>query len=184
MGDTECIQKNLNGTYDYPPDTNVWIKKILQEMQYTFSQMSGVEITTTMTTEDFSYYWRQVNKQTSSSFSGITFSHYKAAAFHPMLLAMHAAYLTACARKGIPLARWGIGLTVLLEKIIGNNFVHNLQAICLLEADFDWVNKMIHAKWMIGTALERKLIPGECFWKRGSNCISAVMTKIFIIDES
>jgi hypothetical protein len=37
---------------------------------------------------------------------------------------------------------------------------------------------------MIGMALGRKLIPGECFSKRGSNCISAVMTKIFICDES
>ncbi len=33
-------------------------------------------------------------------------------------------------------------------------------------------------------ALERKLIPGECFSKRGSSCISAMMTKIFICDES
>ena len=35
---------------------------------------------------------------------------------------------------------------VLLEKIIGNNFVHKLRAICLLEADFNWMNKMIFAK--------------------------------------
>ncbi len=97
---------------------------------------------------------------------------------------MHAAYLTAYARKGIPLKRWGVGLMVLLEKIIGNNFVHKLQAICLLKADFNWMNKMIFAKRMIGMALERKLIPGECFLKRGSNCISAVMTKIFICDET
>jgi hypothetical protein len=37
---------------------------------------------------------------------------------------------------------------------------------------------------MIGTALEQNLIPGECFSKKGSNCINAVMTKIFICDES
>ncbi len=117
------------------------------------------------------------------SFSGATFSHYKAAAFHCMLLAMHAAYLSACAKKGIPLSRWGVGLTVLLEKIIGNNFVHKLQVICLLEADFNWINKMIFAKRMIGMALARKMIPGECFSKKGSNRISTVMTKIFICDE-
>jgi hypothetical protein len=97
---------------------------------------------------------------------------------------MHAAYLTACARKGIPLKRWGVGLMVLLKKIIENNFVHQLRAICLLEADFNWINKMIFAKRMIGMALERKLISGECFSKRGSNCISAMMKKIFICDES
>ena len=183
-GDTECARMILEGTYDYPPDADRWTKKILQEAHITFSQLSGIEIETTITTEDFQNYWRRVDERTSSSFSGITFSHYKAAANHSMLSAMHAAYLTACARKGISLKRWGVGLTVLLEKIIGNNFVHKLRAICLLEADFNWMNKMIFAKRMIGMALDKKLIPGECFSKRGSNCISAVMTKIFICDES
>jgi hypothetical protein len=101
-----------------------------------------------------------------------------------MLLAMHAAYLTACARKGIPLKRWGIGLMVLLDKITGNNFVHKLRAICLLEANFNWMNNIIFAKRMIGMALEENLIPGECFSKRGSNCISAVMTKMFICNKA
>ncbi len=67
-----------------------------------------------ITTKDFQDYWQCVDERTSSSFSGVTFLHYKAASFHTMLLAMHAAYLTACTRKDIPLARWEIGLTVLL----------------------------------------------------------------------
>ena len=36
---------------------------------------------------------------------------------------------------------------------------------------------------MIGTALERNLIPGKFFSKKGSNCVNAVMTKIFICGE-
>ena len=139
--------------------------------------MSGCKIATFITTKDFQEYWQWVDERTSSSFSGASFLHYKAASFHYMLSAMHAAYLTACARQGIPLARWGIGLTVFLEKVIGNNFVHKLRAICLLEADFNWLNKIIYAKRMIGLALENNLIPGECFSKKGSNCINAVMTK-------
>jgi hypothetical protein len=137
-----------------------------------------------ISTANFQQYWRRVDERTSSSFRGITFSHYKAVASHTMLSAMHAAYLTLCARRGIPLARWGIGLTVLLEKIVGNNFVHKLPAICLLKADFNWINKIIFTCRMIGTALEQNLIPGECFSKNGSNCINAVMTKIFICDKS
>jgi hypothetical protein len=137
MGDTECSQQILEGTYDYPPDTDIWTKKILQEAQHTFTRLPGKEIATTIFTVDFQQYWRRVDERTSSSFSGITFSHYKAVASHTMLSAMHAAYLTSCARHGIPRASWGIGLTVLVEKIVGNNFVHKLQAICLLEADFN-----------------------------------------------
>jgi hypothetical protein len=37
---------------------------------------------------------------------------------------------------------------------------------------------------MIRSALERNLIPGKCFSKKGSNCINAVMTKIFICNKS
>jgi hypothetical protein len=146
--------------------------------------MFGTKIATTISTTDFQQYWKRVDEKTSSSFSGVTFSHYKAVASHLMLSSMHAAYLTACARQGIPLAHWGIGLTVLLEKIVGNNFVHKLRVICLLEADFNWINKIIFAKWTIGSALERNLIPGKCFSKLGNNCINAVMTKIFIWNES
>jgi hypothetical protein len=69
-------------------------------------------------------------------------------------------------QKGIPFAHWGIGLTVLLEKIAGNNFVHELWAICLLEADFNWINKVVFAKRMIGSAPERNLIPDKCFQRK------------------
>jgi hypothetical protein len=97
MGGTVCAQQILKRTYDYPPDTHIWTKQILQEAQISFSQMSGCEIATFITTKDFQEYWQQVDEQTSSSFSGATFLHYKAASFHYMLSAMHAAYLTACA---------------------------------------------------------------------------------------
>jgi hypothetical protein len=99
MGDTKCAQKILKEMYKYPPDTNKWTKKILQEAQVMFSQMSGTEIATMITMEDFQNYWQRVGERTLSSFSGITFSHYKAAAFHYLLSTMHAAYLTACAGK-------------------------------------------------------------------------------------
>jgi hypothetical protein len=37
MGDTDCAQQILEGIYDYPSDTDIWTKKILQETHYTFS---------------------------------------------------------------------------------------------------------------------------------------------------
>jgi hypothetical protein len=146
MGDTECSKQILEGTYEYPPNTYVWKKKILQEAHCTLSRMSGARIATTISTADFQQHWIRVDEWTSSSFSGVTFLHYKAVASHSMLLAMHVVYLSACARRGIPLACWGIGLTVLLKKIVGNNIIHKLRVISLLEADFNWINKNIFAK--------------------------------------
>jgi hypothetical protein len=40
----------------------------------------------------------------------------------------------------------GEGLDRALEKILGIVFVHKLRAICLLEADFNWWNKLIFCK--------------------------------------
>ncbi len=105
MGDTECAQQTLEGTYDISPDTNIWTKTILQEAHYTLSHMSGAEIAIIVTAEDVQDFWRRVNERTLSSFSGITFLHYNAAASNLMLSAMHTMYLTACARRGLPLAR-------------------------------------------------------------------------------
>ena len=82
-----------------------------------------------------------------------------------------------------PFVRWRIGLTVLLEKISSNNFIHKLRAIFLFKTNFNWINIIIFARHMIGSAPEQNLIPGKCFSKKGSNCIDAVMNKIFICDE-
>ena len=61
MGDTECSQQILEGTYDYPSNTDMWMKKILQEARHTFSHVGDKEIATTISTADFQQYWRRVD---------------------------------------------------------------------------------------------------------------------------
>ncbi len=72
---------------------------------------------------------------------------------------------------------------VLLEKTRGNNFINKMRAICLLEADFNYFNKTIFTRWMIASAQDRGQIPTECFAKKGSNCVNAVITKIMYCNE-
>ncbi len=100
------------------------------------------------------------------------------------LLALHASKLSLVARKGVRLSRWNRGLTVLLEKIVGNVFVHKLRAICLLEADFNWWNKLVFAKRMMQQAIHAGAISQECFAKKNSHCNYAVLTKQFFCDSS
>ncbi len=57
MGDTECSKQILEGRYEYPPDTDIWMKKILQEAHFTISHMSSAKIATTISTADFQLYW-------------------------------------------------------------------------------------------------------------------------------
>ena len=53
-----------------------------------------------------------------------------------------------------------------------------MRAICLLEGNFNCYNKTIFARQMLASAQEKDQIPIECFAKKGSSCINAVMMKV------
>ena len=98
------------------------------------------------------------------------------------MLCMPQKYL--CAKMGVPLARWGRGLTVLLKKIMGNNYIHKLRAICLFEADFNWWDKLIFARRMMELSGKKECIPDDFFAKKGSDCNGSTMTKVYFTDVS
>ena len=83
---------------------------------------------------------------------------------------------------GIPLARWGHGFTILLEKIMRNNYIHRLRAICLFEADFNLWNKLTFAKRMMKLTGEKGCIPDDLFAKKLSDCHNATIEKVFFMD--
>ncbi len=66
---------------------------------------------------------------------------------------------------------------------MGNVFVHKLCAIYLLEANFNWWNKLIFAKRMMQQAAEAGSIPQECYAKKQSHCNFAVLTKQFFCNS-
>ena len=184
VGDTAAAAAILEGTYVFPPNLDPATRLLLEEAARTFALLSRREVSTYVTVEDFQYYWKRARERTSSSYSGLSFSHYMAAAHDDELSLLHASKLSACAAKGVPLSRWGIGVTVLLEKICGNNFMHRLRAICLFEADFNWWQKLVFARRMMKMASSNGLIPEENFAKQGSHCNYAIMTKKFFVDSA
>jgi hypothetical protein len=46
-------------------------------------------------------------------------------------------------------SRWGNELMVLREKVFGNIYIDKMRAICLLEADYNWLNKFVFTKQMM-----------------------------------
>ncbi len=48
---------------------------------------------------------------------------------------------------------------VFLEKVFKNIYIEKMQAICLLEADYNWLNKFVFVKQMIDKAFQGDIIP-------------------------
>jgi hypothetical protein len=168
LADGPVAQQILLVTYQYPPDLDPVTWLLFEEATATYARLSPLEFATYVTVKDFQYFWQRARERTGSSYSGLHFGYYKAASFCIKLSALHASKLSLVARKGVPLSRWNRGLTVLLEKIVGNVFVHKLRAICLLEANFNWWKKLIFAKRMMQQAINEGSIPQECFAKKFS----------------
>jgi hypothetical protein len=95
---------------------------------------------------------------------------------------MHTAKLTLAASTGIPLAYWGNGLMVLLEKVFGNIYIDKMQAICLLEANYNWLNNFAFGKQMMDKVFQGNIIPAEQFAKRGSQATEGVLTSGLFCD--
>jgi len=184
LGDTDYALDILNGTYEYPPDTDIWTVKYFEEAQHTYALLGQEEIGTTISVANFQSFWQCADEKVSSLFSGGHFGHYKAASYSKDLSAFHAAKLTACGRKEVVLLRWTVGLTVLLEKTWGHNKIHKMRGIVLVECDFNWYMMIVIAWRRLKSAQGKDQVPLECFAKKGSNCINAVMKKIMFCNES
>jgi hypothetical protein len=176
LENTVLADQVLQGSYIYPKNMDTHTKLLLQEAHYSFHRLSKEEVVDFVLTTYFQSYWQHANEDTQSSESGCHFRHYKAASFDRYLSAMHAAKLTLAASIGIPLVRWGNGLMVLLEKVFGNIYIDKMQAICLLETDYNWLNKFVLAKQMMDKAFEGDIITAEQFAKRGSQATEGVLT--------
>jgi hypothetical protein len=175
LENTGTTDRVLDGIHDYPEDMDVHTKLLLQEARVIFNKLSE-EVSDFVSTTDFQSYWRYANKDIQSSESGCHFGHCKVASYNRYLSAMHAAKLTLAATMGIPLAQWGNGLTVLQQKIFGNIYIDKMRAICLLEADYNWLNKFVFTKQMMDRAFKEEIIPAEQFAKRGSQATDGVLT--------
>jgi hypothetical protein len=178
LGAGQAVQDILRGTYEYPPEMDHHTRLLLQEAAFLFAQTAEDVVSTFVTTKDFQEWWLTANEDIQSSRSLAHFGHYKAAAYNDYLSALHAAKLNLALQTGIPLERWGHGLTVLLEKEFGSIYLDKLRAICLFEADFNWLQKLIFSKRMMTQCLERGQIPDEQFAKSATTATEGTMMKI------
>jgi hypothetical protein len=82
------------------------------------------------------------------------------------------------------LDRWRKGVTCLLEKERGNCYIEKLRAICLLEADFNWLLKFVFARSMMENMRAMDLVPVEQIAAKGKTAIDGVMQKQLFYDSA
>ena len=167
LGTTEAAQQILDGTYIAPPDLDPWTAHFLDQLRRL--RDSDSEIDTTISAEDYKQFWKSSRERTASSFSGLHFSHCKAAAQSDYLSECHAITTELAYASGFSLPRWQVGLSVMLEKVPGNSLAEKLRAILLMEADFNFANRLFFNVRMMQKAEQSGQLPEELYGGRNGH---------------
>jgi hypothetical protein len=183
-GDGPVIEAILHGTYEFPPGTDEYTKLLLLEAAVLFCSMEEEKISDMVHRHDFQGFCQTAREKTESSYSRCHFGHYVCASHDNVLSDLHAMSINTIQEIGTTPSRWRNAITVLLEKVFGNRYIDRLRAICLLEADFNWYNKLIFAHHLEQFCRKHDLIPHEQFAKSKSSCEEATLVKNRVCDTS
>ncbi len=150
--DTAFAKDLIQRKVPIPLDVDVITAELINEMCHLWKRLHSSHGPVDITPAIYKYYWGRVNENTSLALSGIHFGHWKIFHLSSVLIQMICTQLNLITRCGVPPSRWKNGLQVLLEKIPGVALVDKLQAIFLMEKDFNFYNK-----WIFGHVAVNKL---------------------------
>ena len=105
LGATKATKQILNGTYIFPPGTDPHTIGLLKQLGAAANSIRSNSCQSTISAEDFISYWNGRKEKTSSSFSGLHFGHWKAAAQSKNLSIIHAKSIELAFATGTPLDR-------------------------------------------------------------------------------
>ena len=180
LADTSAATSILKGTYIFPLGTDKATVEVLKAAAEIYSRNKGV-VDILLTHKDFQW-WRTAQERTKSARSGLLFGHSVTQTLSLYLTRLKVIQLNIVLKMGASLDCWLNGLTIMLEKEKGKINIKRLRAICLFEADLNWVLKIVYAKRMMRNAREQDLILPELFATAGRSAIDATKAKIMFTD--
>jgi len=181
---TETAVHILEGTFEPPPDADARTIVLLTEISRIWQQIGEGKVSISISQEVYQHYWRKVKEKISSSFSGLHFGHYKSIAHDDYLSDILARKMSLISATGAAPERWARGLTVMLEKIAGVASITKLRAILLLEADFNFHNKLIFGSRMLDLARQNDLVPEEIYNEKGRTAEDAILQQVLMYDTA
>ena len=114
LANSEIAKQILNQTFIIASNLDDVTDLVLEEIGNIGMQVRHGEMIVTISADEFCYFWKRVKKGTASSYSGIHYGDYKAAAHSEQLLHFLPQKITLIARTGCPPDRCSYGLTIML----------------------------------------------------------------------
>ncbi len=180
FAETDLSNQILQGTYH--PDT-INVDPSVHSIIPFLAKPSGVsDIQSTITTEQYTHEWKKGREFTATGLSGIHFGHFKASCKDMYLLELDRWMAEVSLQTGYSLNRWKRGIDVMIPKKTNSLRADQLRTIVLLEADFNFLNKIM-GKRIMQNAEQAKSVAREQFGSRkAKGAINHAVNKQLALD--
>ena len=106
------------------------------------------------------------------------FGHYKFSAYSYILSKMQALKLSLITRTGLAPDRWARSCQLFQKKVASIALVTKLRVILLMEAHFNYHNRMIFGSLMMNLARQHSMVLEEVFSEKGKTAEDAILQQI------
>jgi hypothetical protein len=168
--------------YQVPPNSDIVTRELFGETAAIRHIIPKDSAPITNIPEQWKRYWAIVNRETLSSESGLPFGHYIVRCNSDIVVHYHAARVSVVSAHAIQLERLTCGLSVMLEKTLGVTLISKLQAILLMEADFNVSNKIVYGVRMMKNVCDHHLMSEDFFSKNNRMADDRTLTKTLFYD--
>ncbi len=178
--ETQTGKEILEGKFITPEDTPLYTQEFFDQMKKPEGNLDFKE--TYILQDDFREGWKKMKEKTSAGISGMHFGHMKACATNELLTEFESSMSNIPFATGHIPPKWKVGVSVMIHKKAMVDLVTKLRTVTLLEADFNFNNKILGKRTM-EHAERNNLIAKEQYGSRpGKNSIKHAIHKRMTYD--
>ena len=145
FGETAFCDEILNGSAVFPPRTPNFVKDFFQQLK---RDNITEEVPIRISTEDFQEGWGKMKEASSTGKSGIHFGNLITCLEDQRLAQFESSIAQVPFLTGYSPSLWREGTIVMIKKKAGDADVSALRSIVLLEADYNFNNKILGKRAM------------------------------------
>ena len=162
FGTTNQIADLLEGQYPVDSlDITDLAKEWLNWMEMTEEEKATSDIPDKITPEQFSSAFKSVREKTMSSFSTLHYTLWKAVAEDKEMSEYYAIMMSLPFQYGFAHPRWTTEIDLMLEKTDGEQKIHLMRIIGIVEADFNQALKIKFTRQLMRNAEKTGMTPNQ-----------------------
>jgi hypothetical protein len=177
-----ATQAVLAGTYVPPPGTDIYARKLFPHLAMDPSVAAAPPMKIVFSIEDHIKGWRKAREFTATGPSGLTFSHFIAATYDPLLASFDATMANIPYATGYSPIRWQSGTDVMIPKSTISLRVDKLRTLLLLDPEFNQNNKILGRSLMRQAEAHSQIPPEQYGSRKKHRAIEAALNKVLTQD--